>query len=141
MRKNFLFAVVFAVMVGFAPPVWPQPHGSETENPIKAEMRLLDLAFKNLIDAILLNDPSGIEGPFHEVHHAKLKTEKALEGGGITLPKNADKIKSFKEMDEKFHQTLEGILKAAGKKDMEAVRKKTHEALEGCVQCHSMFRK
>lgn len=139
--KKLAFIAMLFITAGLAFPAFSQQHGAGVENPLKEEMRLLDLAFKNLMDSILLNDPKGIEGPFHEVHHAKLKTGKALESGGITLPMNPDRIKSFKEMDERFHETLEGILKAAGAKDMDAVRKKTHEALDGCVQCHSMFRK
>lgn len=139
--KKLVFIAMLFITAGLAVPAFSQQHGAGVENPLKEEMRLLDVAFKNLIDSILTNDPKGIEGPFHEVHHAKLKTEKALESGGITLPRNHDKMKAFKEMDGRFHETLEGILKAAVAKDMEEVRKKTHEALDGCVQCHTMFRK
>ena len=109
-------------------------------NPVKAEMRLLDDAFKNLIDCLILNTPEGIEEPFHEVHKAKANTEAALEKGEIKLPKNGDKMKQFVEMDEQFHHKLEILIEASRKKDMKAVQEVTHKLLNGCVQCHSKFR-
>ena len=107
---------------------------------VKVEMRLLDKAFKNLIDSLILNNPKAIEEPFHEVHMAKANTEKALEKGEIKLPKNNDKMKQFVEMDEQFHGKLEALIEASRKGDMKAVQDVTHKLLNGCVQCHNKFR-
>jgi len=109
-------------------------------SPVKIEMRLLNDAFKNLIDSLILNTPEGIEEPFHEVHKAKANTEAALEKGEIKLPKNGDKMKQFVEMDEQFHKKLEILIEASRKKDMKTVQETTHKLLNGCVQCHSKFR-
>lgn len=119
-------------------------HGVKEEVPaemaLKHEMKLLDAAFKNLLDAILLDRPEIIEAPFHEVHMAKMETEKALHSGKAKPPKNADKLEEFVEMDEAFHDKLRKLLGAAGKKDREGIKASAHEILDGCVQCHNMFR-
>lgn len=110
------------------------------DSPVKVEMRLLDKAFKNLIDSLILNKPEAIEEPFHEVHKAKVNTEKALEKGEIKLPKNSNKMKEFIHMDEQFHGKLEALIEASRKKDMKAIQDVTHKLLNGCVQCHNKFR-
>ena len=110
------------------------------DNPVKVEMRLLNDAFKNLLDSLILNNPGAIEEPFHEVHRAKANTEKALEKGEIKLPKNSNKMKEFIHMDEQFHGNLEALIEASRKGDMKAVQDVTHKLLNGCVQCHNKFR-
>lgn len=110
------------------------------DNPVKAEMRLLDKAFKNLIDSLILNNPQAIEESFHEVHMAKATTEAALKRGEIKLPKNSNKMKEFVHMDEQFHGKLEALIEASRKKDMKTVNDVTHKLLNGCVQCHDKFR-
>lgn len=137
MKKYILSAVVSVVLVSVA-----AVHAEEgkSESPVKAEMKLLDKAFKNLIDSLVLNTPDAIEEPFHEVHMAKANTENALEKGEIKLSKNGDKMKQFIEMDEQFHKKLEHLLEASRKKDMKAVQEVTHKLLNGCVKCHNKFR-
>ena len=110
------------------------------ENAVKHEMRLLDAAYKNLIDSILLDTPEMIEPPFHEVHRAKMATEKALHDGKVKLPKNGDKLHEFVEMDEAFHGKLKKLLGAARKKDRKGIQESAHEILDSCVKCHSRFR-
>ena len=66
--KKWIFplALILAICFGVQTVV------AETEdNAIKAEMRLLDKAFKNAIDGLLLNMPEIIEPPFHEVQCSK----------------------------------------------------------------------
>lgn len=111
-----------------------------TDNPVKHEMRLLDAAFKNLLDSLLLDTPEAIEPPFHEVHRAKMETEKALHAGKVVLPKNGDKLEEFVEMDEAFHGKLKKLLGAARKNDRKGIQQSAHEILDGCVQCHTKFR-
>lgn len=141
--KKYILSAVVSVALSSASIV----HAEEAKTapaagvtPVKAEMRLLNDAFKNLMDALILNTPETIEEPFHEVHKAKANTEKALEKGEIKLPKNGDKMKQFVEMDEQFHKKLEMLIEASRKKDMKAVQETTHKLLDGCVQCHSKFR-
>lgn len=110
------------------------------ENAVKHEMRLLDKAFKNLIDSLLLDTPEAIESPFHDVHRAKMATEKALKAGKVKLPKNGDKLDEFVALDEAFHGKLKRLLGAARKKDRKGIQASAHEILDSCVQCHSMFR-
>ncbi|MDH4227608.1 MAG: hypothetical protein OEV59_07685 [Deltaproteobacteria bacterium] len=108
---------------------------------LKKEMQLLDAAYKNLVNAVVLNDAASIEEPFHEVHAAKAATEKALENGEIKLPKNTSKIKLFKELDESFHLEIESLLDAAKAKNEIKIRDSAKRLLDGCVKCHSIFRK
>ena len=110
------------------------------ENAVKHEMRLLDKAFKNLIDSLLLDTPEAIEAPFHDVHRAKMATEKALKAGKVKLPKNGDKLDEFVELDEAFHGKLKKLLGAARKKDRIGIKNSVHEIVDACVQCHSRFR-
>ena len=110
------------------------------EDAVKHEMRLLDAAYKNLLDSILLDTPEAIEAPFHEVHRAKMATEKALHAGKVKLPKNGDKLDEFVEMDEAFHGKLKKLLGAARKKDRKGIQDSAHEILDSCVQCHTRFR-
>ncbi|MBE9536935.1 MAG: cytochrome c [Proteobacteria bacterium] len=110
-------------------------------NAVKHEMRLLDAAYKNLLDSILLDTPEAIEPPFHEVHRAKMATEKALHAGKVVLPKNGDKLGEFIEMDEAFHGKLKKLIGAARKKDRKGIQDSAHEILDSCVQCHTRFRK
>lgn len=138
MKKSILWAAVSVALISSVAVHAEEP---KADSPVKAEMKLLDKAFKNLIDSLVLNTPEAIEEPFHEVHKAKASTEKALEKGEIKLPKNNDKMKQFIEMDEQFHKKLERLLEAARKKDMKAVQEVTHKLLNGCVQCHNKFRK
>lgn len=117
-----------------------KPAETPADSPIRVEMRLLDAAFKNLIDSLLFNNPKTIEEPFHEVHKAKANTEKAIEKGEIKLPKNGDKMNEFVELDEQFHKKLVMVIEASRKGDMKKVREVAHKLLNSCVQCHNRFR-
>lgn len=111
-----------------------------TNNAIKAEMILLDKAFKNAIDGLILNKPEIIEHPFHEVHAAKMATEKAIKKGDVRLPKNGDKMEEFIQMDEVFHDKLRTLLRATRKKDMGEVKNAINDIMDGCVECHNKYR-
>lgn len=132
---SVIVSVVLQTTAGFA----EEAKAGENESPIKVEMRLLNAAFINLVNALVLNNPKAIEEPFHEVHKAKADTEKAIKKGGLKLPKNSDKMKLFIEMDEQFHKEMEALIAASRKGDMKKVQDMTHKLLDGCVQCHTMF--
>ncbi|MCC6543744.1 MAG: cytochrome c [Nitrospirae bacterium] len=140
MKRLIFIAITSATIFCIAAIYSGEAMTAATESPVKVEMRLLDSAFKNLITSLILNNPKGIEAPFHEVHKAKMNTEKAMEKGEIKLPKNGDRLKEFIEMDEKFHKELEGLLAASGKGDMKKVQAAAHRLLDACVQCHNRFR-
>ncbi len=133
--KKIVAMLMFALVVAVAPTGF-----AAEENPLKKEMRLLDKAFKNLIDALVFDRPMAIAKPFHAVHEAKKATEQALRKGKIKLPKNGDRLKVFAEMDKVFHTKLERLLKAVEKRDDKAIRKGTHDILDSCIQCHRKFR-
>lgn len=141
--KKYILSAVVSIALGSAAIVHAEeakPVATPADSPVKAEMRLLNDAFKNLLDSLLLNNPKAIEEPFHEVHKAKANTEKALEKGEIKLPKNGDKMKQFVELDEQFHKKLEVLIEASRKADMKKVQAVTHKLLDGCVGCHTKFR-
>lgn len=146
--KRIITASTIALSLSLAASGWAQEdhhagHGEAVpaENAVKHEMRLLDGAYKNLIDSLLLDTPEAIEAPFHEVHRAKMATGKALHAGKVKLPKNGDKLDEFIEMDEAFHGKLKKLLGAARKKDRKGIQDSAHEILDSCVQCHNRFRK
>ena len=138
MKMPVISAIIMVMFV--FPSIVPAQEAVPVENPLKTEMRLLDSAFKNLIDSLIFNNPKTIQEPFEEVHKAKKNTEAALEKGLIKLPKNNDKIKDFVKMDEEFHHNMEGLIEASGKGNMKKVQDITHRLLNGCVQCHNRFR-
>ena len=143
---------VLLILLLFVSTLAAAQHGHESHEPagkkeqvppelaVKHEMHLLDAAFKNLLDAIVLNAPETIEAPFHAVHTAKMATEKALHSGKVKLPKNGDKLDEFVELDEAFHGKLKKLLGAAKRKDSKEIQNSAHEILDSCVECHARFR-
>jgi len=131
--------IIAAVTVSILLILTPLLNAEETEGALKEEMRLLTAAYKNLIDAIVLDRPETIEGPFHAVHMAKMNTEKALRAGRITLPKNGDQLEAFAKRDEAFHDKLKKLLGAARRKDRAAIMESAHEILNGCITCHDQY--
>ena len=139
--KYFILSTVILAAFGSSSTLFAEnANPAGLENPLKAEMQVLDNAFKNLITSIVLNNLSAIEEPFHEVHKAKHKTEEALERKEIVLPKNNDKMAEFTKIDNKFHHELEDLIEASRKGDLKKVQKVTHELLDTCIQCHTKFR-
>lgn len=110
------------------------------QNPLLAEMGLLNEAFKGLIEGIILNRWDKIEEPFHAVHMAKQKTHEALHHKQVFLPKNTNKVAEFVKMDEAFHHDLEKMLGAVKKKDQKEALRLTHKLMDQCVACHNMYR-
>ena len=135
-----ILILIVAVLAALSSSATAQDTKTTADNPIKAEMRLLNNAFNNLINSLILNNPKAVEEPFHKVHKAKSNTEKALERGDVRLPKNNDKLKQFIEMDKEFHENIEILIEASRKGDMNKVQKTTHELLNGCIGCHNKFR-
>jgi cytochrome c556 len=100
-------------------------------------MLALDPAFKKVIDAVVLGDMKIVKPALHELHEAREEVEMAVKGGKeITLQKNQDKPKEFVELDDKFHEEMEVLAKAAEEGNKNRVLKQTHTLLDACVVCH-----
>ncbi|MCX5717466.1 MAG: hypothetical protein NTW44_03980 [Nitrospirae bacterium] len=140
--KRFILSAVVSLALGVGVAVVNAEEARvETpyDSPVRVEMRLLDPAFKNLLDSLILNKPEAIKAPFIAVHKALGNTDAALKKGEVKVPRNNDKMKEFKEMDEKFHKLLEQVIAASNKRDMKKVQAITHKIIDGCVQCHSQY--
>ncbi len=133
--RTFFILTIFSVCAAF---------GAEkpgTQNLVQNEMVALDGAFKATIDAIVLNEPGKIVPAFNEVNSIREQVEHAVKSGAkLTVPRNQKRIREFVRLDNKFHQELEVLLKAAKKNNMTTVRKQTHRLLDLCVRCHTVFR-
>ena len=77
MKIYILIAVVFAAWSSSAT---AQDTKTTADNPIKAEMRLLNDAFHNLINSLILNNPKAVEEPFHAVHRARQIQKRRWKG-------------------------------------------------------------
>jgi hypothetical protein len=78
--------------------------------------------------------------PREPSYGARELTEKALEGGEYKLPKNPEKLATFKELDEQFHDELEKLLTVATSKDGAATGIQVGVVLSKCSGCHAQFR-
>lgn len=139
MKKTLAVAVILAAL--FTPfTAYPAEKKTADGNPLKEEMRLLQAAYFNLIESLVLNKLDKIEEPFHAIHRAKDRTHDALEKGEIKLPKNHDKTKHFETLDKKFHKNLEALMVLAKSGDKKSVEILTHRLLNACMECHGKFR-
>jgi len=130
------FVAAFSV-IGTAAGVEQQ----ESKNLIREEMIALDSAFKVAMDAVVLNQPGRILPAFQETNALRVEVERAVKGGAkIGLPRNQKRFREFVRMDNKFHQDLELLFKAAKKNNMGLVQRQTHRLLDACIRCHRIFR-
>lgn len=107
---------------------------------LKIEMRVLNEAYKNLIECLVLKMPEGIEDPFQELKKAKIKTDEALKKGEVKLPVANEKIKKFEEMHRQFYTKIDAVIEASRNKEMKTLRDLTQQLLNSCIQCHYRFR-
>jgi cytochrome c556 len=139
-HKKLIF-IILMVAIGGAPFLGISARG-QAVNLVKEEMIALDAAFKKIIDAIVLGNMKIIKPALKEVHEAREEVEKAVKAGQkITLQKNQDKLKEFVELDDKFHEEMEVLAKAAEEGNKNLVLKQTHKLLDACVVCHEGFKK
>lgn len=130
-----LFAVLSAI--GTAGSAEQQEPGTL----IRKEMVALDSAFKTTMDAVVLNQPARILPAFQETNALRAELERAIKNRApIALPRNQKRFKEFVRMDNKFHQDLELLFKAAKKNNIGLVQRQTHRLLDACVRCHRIFR-
>ncbi|MCK6526838.1 hypothetical protein L6R50_04530 [Myxococcota bacterium] len=118
----------------------PSPPGPPSATAIRDEMIALQAAYDTLNRAVVLGDPRGVAEAFHRVHARKQDTDAALAAGVARPPKNGDRIEAFVARDKAFHDLLETTVGAAGRGDLETLRRMTTELRDGCIACHEEFR-
>jgi hypothetical protein len=118
--------------------------GAEQQEPgtlVRREMVALDSAFKATMDAVVLNQPARILPAFQETNALRAEIERAIKNRvPIILPRNQKRFKEFVRMDNKFHQDLELLFKAAKKNNIGLVQRQTHRLFDACVRCHRIFK-
>ena len=63
MKTTVISGIIMVMFVFHG--IVPAQEAAPVENPLKTEMRLLDSAFKNLIDSLIFNNPKTIQ-EFHK---------------------------------------------------------------------------
>ena len=113
---------------------------SPSDNPLIEEMVKLDAVFREVVSGVALGDGSRVHQALEAMHGAMERTHEGVHHGTVKIPKNSGRVKEFVDLDKKFHAKLDTLAVAAHKNDQRAMLKLTKELLDGCVQCHHMFR-
>jgi hypothetical protein len=153
MRYNTQHLILFSAILFLAgiptpassqPPTHSHPQHAATvqsgANPLIEEMISLDRAVRDIVSAVALGNTDGVHIALESMHGTMEKTQIGIQGGTVTLSKNADHITEFKTMDIAFHAKLEALDRAAHHKNQKEMSRITKQLLEGCVQCHTKFR-
>ena len=137
----WLFAGLMILLLGGAFLV-SSPLAKEERNPVREEMTGLDLAFREIIDAVVLGDMSLIPPALGKAQEAREKRDDAVKAGfRIRLPKNPNRMDEFFFLEQKFQIGLLELGRAAETGQKRAVRNQAHKLLDACVGCHEKFRK
>jgi cytochrome c556 len=110
------------------------------DNAVQREMRLLDAAMRDSVTAIGAGDVRGLPARLHAVHEAAEETDVALEHGAYKLPRNADRLAEFVELDEAFHRELTVMATAASQNDLATTALQLGALMNRCQGCHVLFR-
>jgi len=130
------------LLLGIAAFLISSPLAREERNPVREEMEDLDLAFKEVIDAVILGDMNLIPPALAKAQEAREKRDDAIKSGfQVLLPKNPNRMNEFSSLDQKFQIDLLELGRAAETGQKRAVRNQTHRLLDTCVGCHEKFRK
>ncbi len=119
----------------------PASSPPSSAGPLLEEMQTLDKAFRNIVSAVAVGDSANVRAAVASMHGAMEKTHEGIHSGAVVLPRNAGRIKEFVRKDRKFHEKLEALDRAAGLNHQQEMLRITKLLLDGCVQCHSTFRK
>ena len=118
----------------------PATPGPPSATAIRDEMIALQAAYDTLNRAVVLGDARGVAEAFHQVHARKQDTEAAIASGVARPPRNGDRMEAFVARDRAFHSLLETTVEAAGRGDLETLRRTATELRDGCIACHEEFR-
>lgn len=113
----------------------------EHGNALIEEMLLLDTAFREIVSAVAVSDGGRVLKALEPMHGAMEKTHEGVHHGAVHIPKNADRVREFVNMDKLFHKDLESLATAAKKNDGKAMLTLSKKLMDGCVSCHQQFRK
>ncbi len=131
--------IIFVGMTAF---LVTSPLAGEERNPLKEEMAGLDLAFKEIIDAVVLGDMNLVPPAVEKAREARGKRDEVIRGGyPLRLPKNANREDEFNFFDRKFQADLVELARAAETGQKRAIRNHVHKLLDACLGCHERFRK
>jgi cytochrome c556 len=111
------------------------------QNPVQAEMQLLEAALMKAVRSFAEGDLRPIAQSLHEVHQAKERTEAAIADGSYRPPKNPEAIDAFVAMDEAFHDRLVDLVRASRANDPVQAGAALGQVLAGCDGCHQVFRR
>jgi hypothetical protein len=109
-------------------------------NVVQSEMRLLDEAMRDSVTAIAFGRLDEIPASLRRVHAARERTDEALENGRYRLPKNVERLETFRALDEAFHDQLEKLVVTARTSDAEATATQLGVVIGKCNSCHVQFR-
>lgn len=112
-----------------------------TSNPLIEEMHSLDNSIREIVSAVATAEGERVIRSIESLHGLREKTHHAIESGMIRLPKNQHRVREFLKLDMKFHAELDLLLKAARKNNQRKMLVLTNKILEGCVNCHRVFKK
>lgn len=110
-------------------------------NPLLEEMHYLDNAFKEIVSAVAIGDGNRVYKSIESLHGLREKTHQAIESGMVRLPKNHNRLKEFLKLDIRFHTELDLLSKAAHKNNSRKMLLLTKRLLDGCVNCHRVFKR
>ena len=122
-------------------PAVPPSAPTSAPNPLIEEMRTLDVAFRSIVSAVALDDAGGTRTAIASLHGTMEKTHEGIHAGTVVVPKNRDRLPEFIKRDHKFHEMLEALDRAAERNHSQEMLRITKLLLDGCVQCHRVFRK
>jgi cytochrome c556 len=153
--RNSLLLIFFSGMLAFAGPARPvfaeqaiHSHASHTaiahqsaSNPLVEEMMILDSTYREVVSAVALGDNARVRTALEAMHGTMEKTHEGMHSGSVTIPRNAARVNDFMKMDKAFHEKLEALDRAALHNKQKELLRVTKLLLDGCVQCHQVFRK
>lgn len=123
-----------------AVPAAPAGDAAGPANVVQTEMRMLQQVLEATVRGIGAMDVRGIDEQLHALHGAKEATTAAVKSGAYKLPKNAENVAAFEQMDEAFHKDLVGLVKASRANDVPAAAEALGQIVRSCNGCHAMFR-
>lgn len=129
----FVYLVLIAVSVS--------AEDRPISNPLIEEMRSLDNSFREIVSAVTTAEGERVIRSIESLHGLREKTHQAIKSGIIRLPRNQHRLKEFLKLDMKFHTELDLLLKAARKNNQRRMLIMTKRLLDGCVNCHRVFKK
>ncbi len=121
----------------------PQKEGAHgwMRNPLIEEMQQLDSSFKEIVSAVAVNDGGRVHKAIEAMHGRMERTQEAVHSGEVKVPKNPDRVKEFVALDKEFHSNLEKLAHSAEAESRPKMLLYTKKLMDGCVKCHSIFKK